>query len=317
MAGREEQLRGRTVVVTGASSGIGRGTAVRLAGLGANVVLAARRGDVLEQLCAELAPAPGEAIAVAADVSSPADVARIAERAIAAFGSFDVWINNVGVGALGYFWDIPMEDHARTVEVNVTGYVYGAHVALRHFIERGAGTLVNIGSVESDVPLALQTSYAATKAAVLSLSRSLTQELRLAGHADTIAVGTVLPWAVDTPWWVHAGNYTGHAPRMAAMDDPGVVVDAIVRACVHPREKQAVGIKARGADASHRLLPGITARASAEIMRRESGRGSPVPDTSGALHAPIAAGVTVAGGVRTRMRREDAARAGGEIDDRC
>ena len=90
--------------------------------------------------------------------------------------------------------------------------------------------LVNIGSVEGELPLALQSSYAATKSGVLSLGRTRNEELRLAGKGDSIKVGTILPWAVDTPWWHHSANYTGHAPRMVAMDDTTIVVDARPRA---------------------------------------------------------------------------------------
>ena len=178
----------------------------------------------------------------------PGAVARLADTAVARFGRIDVWINNVGIGALGLFWEVPVEDHRRVVDVNLTGLMYGAHAALRQFLEQGAGVLLNIGSVESEVPLAYQSSYAATKAAVLSLSRSLNEELRLVGRHDTIKVGTVMPWAIDTPWWSHAANYTGQAPRMALMDDPSVVVDAIVAACTDPKEEQPVGPKARAAD---------------------------------------------------------------------
>ncbi|MFS0732578.1 SDR family NAD(P)-dependent oxidoreductase [Microbacterium sp. 1P10UB] len=315
MVRHEERLSGRTVVVTGASSGIGRGAAIRLAALGARVALVARRGDVLDALAAQIAAEGGTAIAVAADVSTAADMQRVVAEAIAAFGGIDIWISNAGVGAVGYFWEIPPADHARTVEVNVTGVLNGAHVALTHFVARGSGTLINIGSVESDVPLALQTTYAATKAAVLSVTRSLNEELRLAGLDDHISVGTVMPWAIDTPFWSHAGNYTGHAARMAALDDPELVVDAIVRACLKPEEKQTVGVKAHGADASARLLPGTTARASAEIMRREAERGTPVPATSGSLHERLPIGTTVDGGVRERMRLEDDARRAQEHHD--
>src|SRR5690606_3061949 len=109
------------------------------------------------------------------------------------FGQIDIWINNVGIGALGLFWDIPIEAHARVIDVNLKGLIYGAHEALRHFIAQGYGTLINIGSIDSEVPLAYQSSYAASKAGVLSLGRSLNQELRLAGH-DRIKVGTIMPW---------------------------------------------------------------------------------------------------------------------------
>ena len=300
-------IAGKTVVVTGASSGLGRGTALRLAASGARVVIAARRGAVLDELVAEITGAGGVAVAAVADVSSIRDVRAVADVAIQRFGGFDVWINNVGIGALGFFWDIPIEDHARVIDVNVTGLMNGAHVALRHFLERGAGTLVNIGSVESEVPLAYQSSYAASKAAVFSLSRSLNEELRLAGHSGSIRVGTVMPWAVDTPWWDHAANYTGRTARMAAMDDPAEVVDAIVEACVNPRERQPVGWKARGADVSQRIAPGLTTRVSAGIIDSESAKGDPIPATTGTIHEPTSVGTTVAGGTRERMKREDAA----------
>lgn len=248
------ELAGATVVVTGASSGLGRGASLALAAAGANLVMAARRADLLENLAAEIRATGSKARAVPTDVSRPADVARLGAVAVDTFGQIDVWINNVGIGALGLFWDVPVEDHARIVDVNFKGLLYGAHEAVGRFRAQGFGTLVNIGSVDSEVPLAYQVSYAATKAAVLSLGRSLNEELRLCGH-DAIRVATVMPWAVDTPWWIHAGNYTGHAPRMASMDDPRMVIDAIVRACLEPQEEMPIGIKAQASNASHRLFP--------------------------------------------------------------
>jgi NAD(P)-dependent dehydrogenase (short-subunit alcohol dehydrogenase family) len=304
MSNRTE-LAGKTVVVTGASSGLGRGTAVKLGESGANVVVAARRGDVLADVVAEIDAAGGSGLAVDIDVSDPDDVAQLAAAAIDRFGRIDVWINNVGIGALGMFWEVPIEDHARVIDVNLKGLIFGAHVALRHFRDTGAGTLVNIGSVESEVPLAYQSSYAASKAAVLSLSRSLNEELRIVGESDTIKVGTVMPWAVDTPWWVHAANYTGRSPRMAAMDQPEVVVDAIVAACIDPEEAQPVGLKAHAATTSHRLLPDLTEHLSAKVADTESHKGSSAEVTSGSIHEPQPYGTGVSGGVEDRMKRED------------
>lgn len=229
MSKRPQTLRDSVIVIAGASSGFGRGAAAKLAAKGAKVIVAARRQGMLTDLVREIEAASGTALAVQVDVSDPGQVAGLAETAMSSFGRIDVWINNVGVGAIGYFWAIPLEDHARVVDVNVKGLIYGAHAALKQFRQQGYGTLLNTGSIDSETPLALQNTYAATKAAVLSLSRSLNQELRLAG-ADDIKVGTIMPWAVDTPWWVHAANYTGHKPRMAMMDDPQLVVDAIVEA---------------------------------------------------------------------------------------
>ncbi|PLR21004.1 oxidoreductase [Caulobacter zeae] len=304
----QKDLTGAVIVVTGASSGFGRGSALKLASLGARVVVIARRGDMLDGLVTEITAAGGAAIAVPGDVSDPADIARLATAAIERFGRIDVWVNNVGIGALGLFWDIPIEDHARVIDVNLKGLIFGAHAAIRQFIAQGQGTLVNVGSIDSEVPLAYQASYAASKAAVLGLSRSLNEDLKLAGH-DAIKVGTIMPWAVDTPWWTHAANYSGHAPRMAAMDDPQIVIDAIVAACTDPKEEQPVGPKAHASNLSHHIFPDLTERLSARIAQSEMAKASPLAATSGSIHVSQADGLIIDGGIRERMKREDAARA--------
>ncbi|MBA1262744.1 SDR family NAD(P)-dependent oxidoreductase [Stutzerimonas stutzeri] len=272
------ELKGKTVVVVGASSGFGRGSALRLGELGANVVLAARREAALDDLVKQIETVGGCAVAVPADVSNARDVERVARLAVERFGTIDVWINNVGVGALGFFWDIPIEDHARLIDVNLKGLIFGAHAALMRFRAQGFGTLINVGSIDSEVPLAYQASYAASKAAVLSLSRTLNEELRLSG-SEHIKVATIMPWAVDTPWWLHAANYSGHAPRMAAMDDPELVVQAIIHACVDPQEETLVGWKANASNLSHHLFPDLTERLSANIAAHEVQKAQPMPAT--------------------------------------
>ena len=301
-------LAGRTVVVTGASSGFGRGTAVGLGEKGAHVVVAARRSDVLDAVVAEITAAGGTALAVPTDVSDPDAVERLAAAAEERFGHIDVWINNAAVGAMGLFWEIPIADHARLVDVDLKGMMYGAHVALRRFTARGEGVLVNVSSVAGEVPLAYQASYSAVKAGITSLGRTLNEELRLAGLAEEVKVATILPWAADTPWWDHVGNYTGHAPRLAAMDDPDIVVAAIVDACTDPVQERPVGPKGRAAHASHRLFRELTERFSGKLSESEIGKGGRVPDTSGAIHEPVPEGTSVHGDTRERMVMEDAER---------
>ncbi|MEV4608849.1 SDR family NAD(P)-dependent oxidoreductase [Neorhizobium sp. LMR1-1-1.1] len=177
-------MRDLVVVIAGASSGFGRGAAEQLAQQGAKVIIAARRKTILDNIVLDIAKTGGSAMAVETDVSDPAQVQKIAEAAIAEHGRIDVWVNNIGVGAIGFFWDIPIEDHARLVDVNLKGLIYGAHAALRQFRGQGYGTLVNVGSIDSEAPIGLQNTYAWTKAAVLNLSRSLNEELRLAGQND-------------------------------------------------------------------------------------------------------------------------------------
>ncbi|QEE62334.1 SDR family NAD(P)-dependent oxidoreductase [Salinibacterium sp. dk2585] len=298
---RKEDLAGKTVVMVGASSGFGRGAAIALVELGANVVLAARRGEVVEALAAEL----GErALPVTADVTSYDDMRHLADAAVQRFGSVDVWVNNAGIGAMGFFWDIPIEDHSRVVDITLKGVINGSHVALNLFRGQGHGTLVNIASIDSEVPLALQNTYAASKAGVLSLTRALREELRIA-ELDDIRVGAVLPWAIDTPWWSHSANYTGHAPRMVAVDGPEIVVEAIIDTCIDAKER-AVGPKGKGGRISHMLFPHLTEKVSADLISRETfEKGTPVPATSGALHQPMTGTTGIDGGVRARMERED------------
>jgi short-subunit dehydrogenase len=304
----QQSIAGKTFVVTGASSGFGRGVALELASHGANVVLAARRTELLEEVAAEARAAGGIPLVVTTDASKPEEVQRLASATIERFGRIDVWINNAGVGAIGPFWDIPIEDHSRLIDINLKGVIYGSHAALRQFRTQGSGTLVNIGSIDSEVPLAYQGSYSASKAGVLSLGRALNEEIRLSGLKG-IKVATVMPWAADTPWWPHAANYSGGTPRMAAMDDPRKVVNAIVRVSLHPREELSVGWKAKGSYASHQIFPDMTERLSANIAHKwQIETAPPAPPTKGTLFEPMQEGTEVEGGVRERMKREDAAR---------
>ena len=308
--GRTDQARiaGRTYVIVGASSGFGRGAAVRLGRLGANVVLAARRADVLEEVAAEVRAGGGTALVVTTDAGRPEQVAALADAAVRQFGRIDVWMNIAGVGAVGTFWTVPVADYSRLIDTNVKGVIYGSHAALNQFMRQGSGVLVNMGSVESEVPLAYHATYSASKAAVLSLGRAINQEIRHAGRGRTIKVATVMPWAADTPFFQHTANYSGHADRMPLIDPPEKVVDALVRASIHPREEMPVGWKAALADTGHHWFPDLTETIAADVHRAELAKGSPVGPTSGAVHDPVPQGRGVSGGVRERMKAEDQSR---------
>lgn len=301
---KEKELKGKTIVITGVSSGFGRGTAMRLAEMGANVVGAARRTEVLKELSAEISSKGGNMVPVTCDVSKPEDIEHLDKVAREKFGKIDIWINNVGVGAIGFFWEIPLEDHARLIDVNLKGLVYGSHVAMKHFIKNEKGILINVGSIDSEVPLALQNTYAATKAAVFSLNRTLHEELKLSGHED-IKIATIMPWAVDTPWWIHAANYTGHKPRMTAMDDPEIVVEKIVEACTDPELEMTVGGKAGASKIFHQVFPKFTEHLSGKRAKKEAEKAAPMQHTTGSIYEPMAEGTTVEGPIRERMKKED------------
>jgi short-subunit dehydrogenase len=300
-----QRIAGRTFVITGASSGLGRGAAYRLGSYGANVVLAARRAAALEELAGQIRVAGGQALVVPTDVSRPEQVEHLAAATLERFGRIDVWINDAAVGAIGRFEEIPIEDHARIVDVNLKGVIYGSHAAMRQFRHQGFGTLVNIASVEGRVPLAYHASYAATKHAVIGLGAALNQELRLTG-AEDIRVATVLPWAVDTPFWDHTANYSGHTPRMVTMDGPEEVVNSIVWVAIHPTKEYAVGWKATGGVFGHRVWPGLAEHIAGDLVHRAQIETAPsAPPTAGSLFTPVPEGTTVTGNARARMARED------------
>lgn len=305
-------IAGRTYVVTGASSGFGRGVATELGRHGGNVVLAARRASVLEEVAADVRAAGGQALVVPTDVSDAAAVERLGAAAVARFGRIDSWINNAGIGAIGRFEAIPVADHGRVVDVNLKGVIHGSHMALAQFHRQGGGTLVNIGSVEGAVPLAYHNTYAATKHAVLGLSDAINQELRLAGEHRRIRVSTVMPWAADTPYFIHTANYSGGTPRVYMMDGPDKVVAAIVKAAVRPRKDIVVGWKAKAALTGDRIAPGIAEDIAGDFIHHSQiATAPPAPPTSGSLYTPMPAGTGIEGGIRARMQAEDAARKAG------
>ncbi|MFC4713405.1 SDR family NAD(P)-dependent oxidoreductase [Planococcus dechangensis] len=248
---QEKAYSGKTIVITGASSGLGKQVARQLAKDGANLVLAARRTGLIEALASELGP---NAIAVTMDVSREADVAWLFEEALISFGKIDVWINNAGVGVIGPFTDIPLEELARMVEVNVKGTLNGSHFALRHFKELGSGTLINIGSVASDVAYPYFTGYSASKHAVLGFSSALNEEMKLEGYHD-IHICSVLPWATDTPWFEHADNYSGQVVGMKPMEDTQDAVEAIIRLIDEPQEVVEIGRKMDSVRLLTRFIP--------------------------------------------------------------
>jgi len=259
-----KNLSGKTIVITGASSGFGKGIALKLAASGANVVLAARREDLLKQLATECGAC---ALAVPTDVSVEESVKNLRDQALKRFGRIDVWINNAGVGTIGKFTEIPLADHRRTVETNLIGTINGSYFAMRQFKQQHGGTLINVSSISGKVATAYYSTYSASKFGVRGLDRSLRAELH-SEEEKNIYVCTVMPMPADTPFWQHAANYSGHKIKPYPVCTADKVVDAVVSLVYSPRAEVAVGATTRAAFAALKLAPTLTELKVAKIIRK-------------------------------------------------
>jgi short-subunit dehydrogenase len=293
----DERFDDKVIVITGASSGFGRGTGRRFAELGATVVLGARRDNLLDEVARECEAAGGKATAVPTDVTSEVDVRRLSDAAIGTYGAIDVWVNNAGAGAVGRFEDIPLEDHIRVIETDLIGTLYGSYFAMRQFRKQGAGTLINVASIIGKVPSPYFSSYAAAKHGVVGLSASLRQELT-EEKVDTIHVCTVMPTTFDTPFFEHAAQYTGHeASPIPPTYDPKEVVDTIVGLAADPEDEVSVGTAAKVSNVAHHLFPGLVERMMArQTHKAQFEDAKPDANMSGSLHEPMQSGRDVRGG---------------------
>jgi short-subunit dehydrogenase len=302
-AEKRHQLSGKVIVITGASSGLGRGVALEAARSKATVILAARNKPELEKVAEEAVALGGKALVIPTDVSIEKNIRDVAEQTVACFGRIDVWINNAGIAVLGRYWETPLRDQLRVVNVNLNGTMLGSYYALNQFKKQKSGVLINISSVEAEIPTAYQAAYSISKAGVRTLGNTLRQELRLAGYKN-IKVVTILPYALDTPLWDHVAVYTGHAPRMIAMDAPQKAVNTVIHAIFSGRKELAVGWKARLSIDAHRAFPGLLERAGSNIVHKyQATITPPVPPTQGNLYQSLPT-PGVEGGIRERMKKE-------------
>lgn len=285
----------RVIVITGASSGIGRGTALAFADSGDAVVLAARRDDELATLAGECETRGGQALAVPTDVADPAAVELLARAALDRFGRIDVWINNAGVAVLGRFDQVPLSDHLQVVTTDLVAALVGSYVALRQFRRQGAGTLISVSSILGKLPAPYWASYSAAKHGIVGLNGALRQELaETDGHG--IHVCTVLPASMDTPFFEHAANYTGHEPTpIPPVYDPEEVVKAIHKLAAEPEDEVTVGGAGKLMAASHAVAAGITDRLMAKGTDFVQMKAPPAEPTSGNLYQPVADGTGVHG----------------------
>ena len=293
------------VVITGASSGIGRATALRFAAKGATVVLTARSESALRQLASECERLGARTLVLPADVTDEASLHELAQLAAGAFQRIDVWVNNAEESLFVSLKDTPPEAFRQQAETHLAGYLQGARAALPAFRQQGHGVLViNVSSVFGTLGASYQNAYATSKYAL----RGLSECLRLEGREAHVRVVTVLPATLTTPL-LHQGASATHkrVKTLEPLYAADRIARAIVRSALHPRGARSTsaawppgpGSCAPGSGAAHRRLTGLGPPARARHPRRPerppASRHAPAHGAAAwAARRPRAAGLAVA-----------------------
>lgn len=307
-------LEQAVVAVTGASSGIGRAAALRIARRGGALALCARSEGPLAEVAAECEGAGAAVLHRALDVGDEEAVESFAAAVEDRFGRLDVWVNGAATMAYGTFDEIPSEVFRGVVETNLMGQVHGARAALRRFRRQGSGVLVNMSSVWGRVPSPQVAPYVISKHAVRAFSECLQGELE---SEPDIHVAAVVSQAVDTPIFEHAGNYTGRQVRpIPPMLDPEEVAAGIEACAEDPLREVSYGRAGRALEVLHATAPPLYRRLAHPAFVRGTWGQQPADPAPGNVLGPTRPH-RVEGGWRTRrrgsLRRAFFAAAGGGL----
>jgi NAD(P)-dependent dehydrogenase (short-subunit alcohol dehydrogenase family) len=268
------------VLITGASSGIGRATAIELAGRGSRLVLVARGGESLEEAAAEARTAGAPAVLVRpADVTDPDAVQAAVDDAVAEFGGLDVVVHAAQVMAYGRIEDVPREVYEQVVDVSLHGTANVARSVLALFRKQGVGHLVVVNSLLGNIATPLLGSYVTAKWGQLGLIRVLQQETR---DEPGISVSAVQPGGVDTPIYFQAASWTGSTGRPPLpVYSPQRVARAVLSTVDKPRRVVQAGLFNPLITAGFRLLPGVFDVLVGPLLQRMAIANDDVPPTEG------------------------------------
>jgi short-subunit dehydrogenase len=308
---RGRNLHGDVVVITGASSGIGRASALAFADHGCRLVVAARGEPALREVALACERRGAPTLVVPVDVADADAVASLGARAVERFGHIDVWVEAAAMVVAAPFGEETVEEARRLLATNVEGTLWGSRTALQTFTAQGSGVLVNVGSLLGLVPNPLVPDYVMSKFAVRGLSLALRQAV--AGRRG-VHLCLVLPGPVDTPLFQRAANRTGRRLRAIPPAYAPERVAAVIVGCARrPRRQATVGAVSRAVLVAHRIAPRATEWLVARVTLRTIVRREAAPPTSGTLFEPWPDGGVHGGWRRGRVRRRLGERLGSAL----
>jgi NAD(P)-dependent dehydrogenase (short-subunit alcohol dehydrogenase family) len=280
----EEQV----VALMGASSGIGRETALRFAERGARVVVSARSEEGLNSLVEEVRDKGGQATAIPAEVTDFEQVKAVANAAVEKYGRLDTWVHLAAVGLFATFEQTTPEEFARVIDVNLMGQVYGAMAALPHLKREGRGALIHISSVEAKRSFPFHSAYGASKHGIDGFLEALRVELKHEGWP--ISVTQVMPATINTPFFDKGRTKLGVKPvGIPPIYEPETVANVILYAAENPARDLVSGGAAQALIINQRLSPRmldtvLATRAGFSPQLTDEPRSKDDPDN---LYAPI------------------------------
>jgi len=299
---KDQPLHEKTIVITGATSGVGKAAALAFADQHSNVVLSGRRTEILKELVDECESLGARAFAVTADVTDPEAMKKLALGAKAFGGNIDVWINNAGVLAAGAFEDTPIEIHRKVIDINLMGYVNGAHAVLPFFKKQGYGVLINNISVGAWIATPYAVGYTASKFGLLGFSEALRGELI---KWKNIHVCNMFPAFLDTPGIQHAANYSGKVLRPAPpVYSPQRVARLMVKLSQHPKNTTTSDFAAPFLKTAYSLFPALTLSVTAKIMEKYFSSADAIKSTSGNVLSPVKYGSSISGGWQSLLSKK-------------
>jgi NADP-dependent 3-hydroxy acid dehydrogenase YdfG len=281
------ELEGAVVVVTGASAGVGRATAVAFAEQGARVALLARGEVGLEAAAGDVRRAGATALALPVDVADAAQVAEAAARVERELGPIDVWVNDAMTSVFAPFWEIGPDEFRRVTEVTYLGCVYGTHAALRSMRPRNAGTVIQVGSALAYRGIPMQAAYCGAKHAIQGFNESVRTELFNEGSKVRLTM-VQLP-AVNTPQFDWVLSRLPHAAQpVPPIYQPEVAADAVVHAALHPERREYwVGGSTVLTMVANAVAPGVLDRFLGKTGVKSQQTAQPSGRTDGNLWKPF------------------------------